>query len=80
MTARPSVPGNAGSRPRAKIIEDLLAKASSSSRRSSSRTAPSAGCHTPIEFLQVKQWFIRIMDFKKEVLAKADEIEWFPSS
>ncbi|HSA35402.1 MAG TPA: class I tRNA ligase family protein, partial [Methanomassiliicoccales archaeon] len=35
-------------------------------------------CHTPIEFLQVKQWFIRIMDFKKEVLAKADEIEWFP--
>ena len=35
-------------------------------------------CHAPIEYLQVKQWFIRIMDFKKEVLAKADEIEWFP--
>ncbi len=35
-------------------------------------------CHTPIEYLQVKQWFIRTMDFKKEVLERADEIKWFP--
>jgi len=35
-------------------------------------------CHETIEFLQVEQWFVRIMQFKKEVLEKADEIEWFP--
>ena len=35
-------------------------------------------CHEPIEFLQVPQWFLRTLDFKKEVLARADEIKWFP--
>jgi valyl-tRNA synthetase len=35
-------------------------------------------CHTPIEFLQVPQWFLRTTDLKKEVLARADEINWFP--
>jgi valyl-tRNA synthetase len=35
-------------------------------------------CHEPIEYLQVPQWFVKILDFKEEVLAKAEEIEWFP--
>lgn len=35
-------------------------------------------CHTPIEFLQVPQWFLKTLDFKKEVLARADEINWYP--
>ena len=35
-------------------------------------------CHTPIEFLQVPQWFLKTLDFKKEVLKKADEINWYP--
>ncbi len=35
-------------------------------------------CHTPIEFLQVPQWFLKTTEFKKEVLAKADEIKWYP--
>ncbi len=35
-------------------------------------------CHTHIEYLQVPQWFIRIMDMKDEVLAAADEIDWYP--
>jgi len=35
-------------------------------------------CSTPIEFLQVPQWFLKMLDFKQEILARADEIRWFP--
>jgi len=35
-------------------------------------------CHTAIEYLQVPQWFVRILDMKDEVLKAADEIQWFP--
>ncbi len=35
-------------------------------------------CHTPIEFLVKPQWFLSILPFKKEVLAAADEMDWFP--
>ena len=51
----------------------------SSSRRKSNRNVSTCWrCHEPIEFLQVPQWFLRTLDFKKEVLAKSDEIRWFP--
>jgi len=35
-------------------------------------------CKTPIEFLQVPQWFLKLLDFKADVLRIADEIKWFP--
>ncbi|MGE4274627.1 MAG: valine--tRNA ligase [Candidatus Methanomethylophilaceae archaeon] len=35
-------------------------------------------CHTGVEYLQVPQWFLKTLDFKKEVLAKAEQIRWFP--
>lgn len=35
-------------------------------------------CHSPIEYLQVPQWFLKTLEFKKEVLKRADEIKWFP--
>ncbi|MCL1904576.1 MAG: valine--tRNA ligase [Methanomassiliicoccaceae archaeon] len=35
-------------------------------------------CHTPVEFLQVPQWFLKTLDFKKEVLKRADEMNWYP--
>ncbi len=64
---------------RTKITEDLLAQGIIIKQEEQQQNRSICWrCHTPIEFLQVKQWFIRIMDFKKEVLAKADEIEWFP--
>ncbi|MCG7844859.1 MAG: class I tRNA ligase family protein, partial [Methanomassiliicoccales archaeon] len=64
---------------RAKIIEDLLAQGLIIKQEEQQQNRSICWrCHTPIEYLQVKQWFIRIMDFKKEVLAKADEIQWFP--
>lgn len=32
----------------------------------------------PIEFITTRQWFIRILDFKTELRAQADKINWFP--
>ncbi len=35
-------------------------------------------CHTPVEFLQVPQWFLKTTSFKDTILKRADEINWFP--
>lgn len=35
-------------------------------------------CKTAVEYLQVPQWFLKTLDFKKKVLEKADEINWYP--
>ncbi|MCL2786350.1 MAG: valine--tRNA ligase [Methanomassiliicoccaceae archaeon] len=35
-------------------------------------------CHAPVEFLQVPQWFLKTLDFKKQVLARAEEMNWYP--
>jgi valyl-tRNA synthetase len=35
-------------------------------------------CKTPIEFLKVPQWFLKLLDFKEDVLRISDEIHWFP--
>ncbi len=35
-------------------------------------------CHTPIEYLQVPQWFLKTTSLKEEVLRRADEIKWYP--
>ena len=32
----------------------------------------------PIEFITTRQWFIRILDFKAELRAQGDKINWFP--
>jgi len=37
-------------------------------------------CGTPIEFLATKQWFLRVLDFKKELLEAGAEIRWHPKS
>jgi len=34
---------------------------------------------SPIEFIPTRQWFIKILDHKKELLAQGDKIEWHPS-
>ncbi|MFA6710074.1 MAG: valine--tRNA ligase [Candidatus Methanomethylophilaceae archaeon] len=35
-------------------------------------------CQTPVEFLQVPQWFLKTLDFKEDVLKRAEEINWYP--
>lgn len=36
-------------------------------------------CKKEIEYVVLSQWFIRILDFKKEFLELADQIEWSPT-
>ncbi len=36
-------------------------------------------CHSPIEYLQVPQWFLKTTDFKDKILERAREINWFPN-
>ncbi|MCL2148482.1 MAG: class I tRNA ligase family protein, partial [Methanomassiliicoccaceae archaeon] len=35
-------------------------------------------CGEPVEYLQVPQWFLKTLDFKEQVLRKADEVNWHP--
>lgn len=36
-------------------------------------------CGTPIEFLTTRQWFIKILDKKQELIKQGRKIKWFPS-
>jgi valyl-tRNA synthetase len=35
-------------------------------------------CDTPIEFLVTKQWFIKVLDYKEDLLGAAEHIHWHP--
>ncbi len=35
-------------------------------------------CGTEVELLKTKQWFIKVLDKKKELLDVADKIKWYP--
>jgi valyl-tRNA synthetase len=35
-------------------------------------------CGTPIEFIYSKQWFVRYLDLKKDMLKWGGELNWFP--
>ena len=35
-------------------------------------------CHSPVEFLQVPQWFLKTTSLKEQILKRADEINWYP--
>jgi valyl-tRNA synthetase len=35
-------------------------------------------CHTPVEFVIAKQWFVNVMDLKKELIERGKEITWYP--
>jgi valyl-tRNA synthetase len=36
-------------------------------------------CDTPVEYRVVSQWFIRLLDFKEELLAQGEQINWQPA-
>jgi len=35
-------------------------------------------CSTPVEFLDTPQWFLKLMDYRNDILKTADEIKWNP--
>lgn len=36
-------------------------------------------CDTPVEYIIVPQWFIRVLDFKAELLAAGAQVQWHPA-
>ncbi len=36
-------------------------------------------CSRPAEFIQTKQWFVRLLDIKKELLERGKALKWYPS-
>jgi valyl-tRNA synthetase len=64
---------------RQKAISDLLAGGLLVDQKDNPQNVGTCWrCHTTIEFLQVPQWFIRILDMKDEVLAASESISWYP--
>lgn len=35
-------------------------------------------CDTPVEYMVAPQWFVRVLDFKEELLAAGDRVTWHP--
>jgi valyl-tRNA synthetase len=35
-------------------------------------------CDTPVEHIVTQQWFVRVLDFKRELLEAGDKIKWHP--
>ncbi|HEY94032.1 MAG TPA: valine--tRNA ligase, partial [Dehalococcoidia bacterium] len=35
-------------------------------------------CDTPVEYVETKQWFVRVMDSKEELLEAGRKIHWYP--
>jgi len=36
-------------------------------------------CGKPAEFIQTKQWFVKLLDVKKEFLKRGKELKWYPA-
>ncbi len=36
-------------------------------------------CDTPIEYIETKQWFIRVLDEKEKLIKAGSQIKWYPS-
>ncbi|MBQ5397618.1 MAG: class I tRNA ligase family protein, partial [Candidatus Methanomethylophilus sp.] len=64
---------------RAAIIEDLKAMGVLDHQEDNPQQVSICWrCHSPIEFLQVPQWFLKTTCFKDAILKRASEINWFP--
>lgn len=37
-------------------------------------------CDTPVEYVMSRQWFIRLLDFKDQLLEAGEQVNWFPAS
>ena len=35
-------------------------------------------CNTPVEYIVTKQWFIKTLDYKKDLVKRGREVKWYP--
>jgi len=48
-------------------------------RKSTTRVSIHERCGTPVEILVAPQWFIRLLDYKEELLQRGRELRWYPA-
>ena len=64
---------------RKKILEDLESGGLVKEKKSISHVVNVHDkCNTDIEFITTEQWFIKILDKKKELIKKGKEVNWYP--
>lgn len=64
---------------RAKIIEALQTQGLLLAQRPISHSVNvHERCKKEIEFIALEQWFVKILEYKKELLDIADKIDWYP--
>ncbi len=64
---------------KSRIIEDLDEKGLLIKQEDIEQTVGSCWrCNTPIEFIVTKQWFIKALDYKKEIIKQGRKISWYP--
>ncbi len=64
---------------RERIIEDLRKEAKVIKEESlNQQVGVCWRCYTPIEFIVTKQWFIKTLDFKKDLINQGRKIKWYP--
>lgn len=67
------------SKARQQIIQALQEEGLLLGRRSTEQSVRvHERCDTPVEYIIARQWFIRVLDAKKELLERGDQVAWFP--
>ncbi len=64
---------------RASIIQDLIGTGALVKQEDTPQQVSVCWrCSTPVEFLQVPQWFLKTIELKEKVLQRVDEVRWYP--
>ena len=62
---------------RKKILDDLKAKKLLQKQEPLEQVIGTCWrCHNPIEFIVTKQWFIKTLPYKKQIIASAKKVKW----
>ncbi len=63
-----------------KILKDLKAKNLLGKQEDLEQAVGTCWrCHNPIEFIVTKQWFIKTLPYKKQIISYAKKVKWHPA-
>jgi valyl-tRNA synthetase len=61
------------------ILEELKKQNKLTKQESLTQTLGSCWrCNTPVEYIVTKQWFIKTLSYKKDLIKNANKISWYP--
>ena len=65
---------------REQILEDLRKQGRLKKQEQLQQTVGTCWrCSTPVEYIVTKQWFIKTLDYKKELVKRGRQIKWIPA-